>query len=179
MPSLCTERTSIREKCWSASMNNNVYRNALLNKSSNAKCGRAMLRKWRGERTFLFVVWKVKNVFFLLLFFVSVIFYLCVCNILSLFIDHTNKKERRHLGADCRERKRMLEIARNSSRIYQIAQSRDGDRGSRGSLQGSTIVSILGFLPSFSFKNKTRGAVDNACRCASVIIKSRRTRAGR
>lgn len=48
--------------------------------------------------------------------------------------------------------------------------------GSRGSLQGSSIVSIPGFLPSFSFKNKTRGAVDNACRCASVIIKSRRTR---
>lgn len=42
----------------------------------------------------------------------------------------------------------------------------------RGSLQGSSIVSIPGFLPSFSFKNKTRGAVDNACRCATVIIKS-------
>jgi len=86
------------------------------------------------------------------------------------------------LPINCTNKKGQIITSENAcwrsraTRIYQIAQSRDGDRGSRGSLQGSSIVSILGFLPSFSFKNKTRGAVDNACRCASVIIKSRRTR---
>ena len=61
--------------------------------------------------------------------------------------------------------------------IYQIAPSHNEDRDSCGSLQGSSIVSIPDFLPSVSFKNKTRReAVDNACRCASVIIKPRRTR---
>lgn len=75
----------------------------------------------------------------------------------------------RHLGAKTRARDR-------ESYLPDCTKSRCWARGSRGSLQGSSIVSIPGFLPSFSFKNKTRGAVDNACRCASVIIKSRRTR---
>lgn len=98
--------------------------------------------------------------------FVLFVLYDLVVIVRVLFIDCTNEK------APSDGLKRSLKIARDSSRIYQVAPSRDGDRKPRGSLQGSSIVSIPSFLPSFLFKNKTRGAVDNACRCASVIIKS-------
>lgn len=110
-------------------------------------------------------------------------FTLCARDILSsahyLLIVQVGKKGGAS-GRRClrRERKRVPEIARNSNRIYQIARSVEMAIGALAEVSKARPLCrySASFPLFFRFKNKTRGAVDNACRCASVIIKSRRTR---
>lgn len=105
---------------------------------------------------------------------ISSIFFVCTTYFIfhTLFID-------RQMKASAGGSSRAKTLAGDHEELeFHLSDSTNSRcwADSRGSFQGSVhCVDLPSFLPSFSFKNKTRGAVDNACRCASVIIKSRRT----